>query len=282
MKKLTIIIAIIVAYLAVVQVVSAQSTIDELITVPLSDPGERGILEIDLVNGSIEVSGYDGKEVVIKAVSKEGNYEDDDWHHKRDNDDITEKEGLKRIPSNSMEIEVEERNNKVSVECNSWKQGIDFKVQVPTNFDLQLSTVNSGDIAVENVNGTMELNNVNGEVTANNVSGSAIIDTVNGKIEASFKSVSGDAPMAFTTLNGKVDITLPASVNATFKMKSDRGEIYSDFDMNVDQSGPKVDRSNKGGFKVTIENWVFGKVNGGGPEFLFNNMNGNIYLRKGK
>ena len=50
--------------------------------------------------------------------------------------------------------------------------------------------------------------------------------------------------------------------------------------LHVDQSGPKVDRSTQGSFKVTIENWVYGKVNGGGPEFMFNNMNGNIYIRK--
>ncbi len=284
MKKISTIIAI--TQLALCPVLSAQSTLDELIAVPLSNPGERGTLEINLVNGSIEVIGYDGKEVIVKAIAKKDNSENDEEHghrdrdHDRDND--REKEGLRRIPSNAMEVEVTERKNKVSVESNSWNQGIDFYVKVPKNFDLQLSTVNSGDIVVENVNGVLELNNVNGEVTAINISGSAIIDTVNGKIEVSFLSVNSDTPMAFTTLNGNVDVSLPASVKATFKMKSDRGEIYSDFDMKVDQSGPQIDRSNKGGFKVTIENWVYGKVNGGGPEFMFNNMNGNIYLRKNK
>lgn len=291
MKKLAIIIAL---QLTFCYGVSAQSTLDELIAVPLSSPGERGLLEIGLVNGSIEVKGYNGKEVIIKAMAREENNdsENEHGHHDWDNDfdddddndrdDENKRKGLKRIASNAMEIEVTERNNKVSVESNSWNQGINFVVQVPVNFDLELSTVNGGDIVVENINGVLELNNVNGEVTANKISGSAIIDTVNGKIEASFVSVNKDSPMAFTTLNGNVDISLPSAVKATFKMKSDRGEIYSDFDMDVDQSGPKVDRSNKGGFKVTIENWVYGKVNGGGPEFMFNNMNGNIYLRKSK
>ncbi len=286
MKKLTIIIAF---QLVFGLGVSAQATLDEVIAVPLSSPGERGLLEIGLVHGSIEVKGYEGKEVIVKAVAREDGEDDEDdedrhndWDHGDDDDDEHDRKGLKHIPSNAMEIEVTERNNKVSVESNSWNRGIDFVVQVPVNFDLELSTVNSGDIIVGNVNGALELNNVNGEVTAKKISGSAIIDTVNGKIEASFVSINEDSPMAFTTLNGNVDISLPSSVKAIFKMKSDRGEIYSDFDMDVDQSGPEVDRSSKGTFKVTIENWVYGKVNGGGPEFMFNNMNGNIYLRKTK
>ena len=278
MKNFIIMIAI---ALGIVTHASAQ-TLNEQIAVPLSNPGERGILEIGLVNGSIEVSGYDGNEIVVRAVSSESAEEEDGSPRRRNRVSENERAGLTRIPSNAMEIEVSERNNRVTVESNSWKQGIDFVVQVPKNFDLELSTVNGGDIVVEDINGEMELNNVNGEVTAKNIGGSAIIDTVNGKIEASFRSISTDAPMAFTTLNGNVDVTLPSAVKATFRMKSDRGEIYSDFEMDIDQSGPKVDRSNKGGFKVTIENWVYGKVNGGGPEFMFNNMNGNIYIRKAK
>lgn len=298
MKKITIIIALVT--LTLTQGLFAQSSLDELIAVPLTTPGERGVLEIDLVHGSIEVKGYDGNEVIVKALAMEPHEDDNpdhgnehgDWDRNRQREFEKEHEkgrgkerdtqGMKRIPSNAMEVEVTERNNRVSVQSNSWNKGINFVVQVPTNFDLQLSTVNGGDILVDNINGTLELDNVNGDVTANNISGSAIIDAVNGEIEASFLSINDDSPMAFTTLNGNVDISFPSNLKATFKMKSDRGEIYSDFDMDVDKSGPKVDRSSKGSFKVTIENWVYGKVNGGGPEFMLNNMNGNIYLRKNK
>ena len=268
---------IILLLLTIGQSVLAQDALDELIAVPLTYPGERGILEIDVVNGSIDVEGYDGKEVIIKAVSQANKKDNDHNRHRRPDKAA---EGMKRISANSIEIEVTERDNNVEVESNSWNQGIDFLIQVPVDFDLKLSTVNQGDISVNGVNGSLELNNVNGEVVAENISGSAIIDTVNGKIKTSFNSVSDDEPMAFTTLNGNVDITLPASVKATFKMKSDQGEIYSDFDMDVSKSGPQVDKSRKGGFKVTIENWVYGDINGGGPEFLLNNMNGNIYIRK--
>jgi hypothetical protein len=37
-----------------------------------------------------------------------------------------------------------------------------------------------------------------------------------------------------------------------------------------------------GMYKVSIEDWVKGKVNGGGGEIMMKNMNGNIYVRKTK
>lgn len=72
--------------------------------------------------------------------------------------------------------------------------------------------------------------------------------------------------MAFSTLNGKVDVTFPADVKANVKLKSDQGEIYSDFDVEVDKTMPKVKRTNeKGMVKLNIEDWVQGKLNCGRP-----------------
>jgi hypothetical protein len=89
--------------------------------------------------------------------------------------------------------------------------------------------------------------------------------------------------MAFSTLNGNVDVSLPAAAKFGVKLKSDRGEIYSDFDVDVDKSQPQATRSGKDGmYKVSIEDWVKGKVNGGGGEIMMKNMNGNIYVRKTK
>ena len=72
-------------------------------------------------------------------------------------------------------------------------------------------------------------------------------------------------------------------MKANVKLKSDQGEIYSDFDVEVDKTQPKVKRTNERGmFKLNIEDWVQGKINGGGPEMMMKNMNGNIYVRKAK
>ncbi|WP_439556771.1 DUF4097 family beta strand repeat-containing protein, partial [Dyadobacter sp.] len=160
---------------------------------------------------------------------------------------------------------------------------MNLHIKVPQKFALKASTVNDGDIIVENVDGELEIANVNGEISLTNVSGSAVANTINGTLKATFKTVDTKSPMAFSTLNGNVDVTLPATAKFDLKLKSDRGEIYSDFDVEVDKSQPQATRSSKEGmFKVSLEDWVKGKVNGGGSEIMMKNMNGNIYVRKAK
>jgi hypothetical protein len=78
-------------------------------------------------------------------------------------------------------------------------------------------------------------------------------------------------------------VTLPASVAADFSMKTHRGEIYSDFDVKLKPTPkPVVEQSDskKGKFKVHTDGAVVGSVNGGGPEYRFSTLNGNIYIRK--
>ncbi len=106
-------------------------------------------------------------------------------------------------------------------------------IQVPMNFSLSLSTVNGGDIEVKNVHGDFDLNNVNGDIILKEISGSANANTINGKIIADFSKINENNPMAFTTLNGNVDLTLPANAKFSTKMKTDRGNIYTGFDMDL-------------------------------------------------
>ncbi|MEX2335922.1 MAG: hypothetical protein WD555_01470, partial [Fulvivirga sp.] len=98
---------------------------------------------------------------------------------------------------------------------------------------------------------------------------------------ATFDKVAPDTPMAFTTYNGDVDISLPENFKANLKMKTARGEIYSGFDFAATKHDP-VERSEKksGTYKVYLDDWIKGEVNGGGPVIMIKNYNGDIYLRK--
>jgi len=33
-------------------------------------------------------------------------------------------------------------------------------------------------------------------------------------------------------------------------------------------------------YKIKMEDWIYGKINGGGSEILMKNMHGNIYIKK--
>jgi hypothetical protein len=278
MKNSKVIIAVLVL-MSVIRITPtfAQNEIKEQLVVPLSDPAKSGSLNVGLINGSIKVTGYAGKEVIIDAET----IPNSNSNRKEKVDESAA--GMKRIsPRNGLELSAEEKNNKVNVHSSSHRQSINLTIKVPQQFALKVSTINNGDIVIDNVTGELEINNVNGDITMTNVAGSAVANTVNGVIKANFKSVT-DSPMAFTTLNGNVDITFPATVKMNAKVKSDRGEVYSDFDMDIDKSAPKGVRSNQNGmYKVSIDEWIQGKVNGGGAEVMMKNMHGNIYIRKAK
>lgn len=260
------------AFTAISVPLLAQGELKEQLTVPLSDPAKPGSLKVHLITGSIRVTGYSGNQVVIDATTKEKA------------EKPKEVDGMKRISKNGgLDISATEENNVVNISSKLFNTKMELVIKVPAKFALNVGTINDGDILIENVDGEMEITNVNGDIRLTNVSGSAVANTVNGLLKANFKTVSAKSPMAFSTLNGNVDITLPPTARFDIKAKSDRGEIYSDFDVDVDKAVQQATKTSKDGmYKVSIEDWVKGKVNGGGSEIMMKNMNGNIYVRKAK
>ncbi|MEP0985758.1 DUF4097 family beta strand repeat-containing protein [Ekhidna sp.] len=274
MKKLLIIL-----FLVASASVWAQD-FNERIAIPLSSPGNKGKLEVGLVRGDIMVEAYDGKEVIIEAEASTKSKDDDcaSCDDDDDRDDRSVPSGMKRIASSPIELSASENNNRVKIETNSWKKPINLTIKVPANFDLEISTVH-GQIDVTGVSGTHEISAVHGPLTLKNMSGSIVSNTVHGDIIVNFLKVTPNEPMSFVTLHGNVDVTFPPGIKATAKMRSDRGEIFTDYDMTVDRSKPEV-KSDDGKYKVSINSWVFGAINGGGPEYTFKNMHGDIIIRK--
>ena len=247
----------------------AQAGADH-VSVTLSDPSRPALVKASLINGGITVKAYDGKEVVVEARARS---------HESSRSDSN----MKRIIMSSTGLSVEEENNEVRINTDSLGRPIDLTISVPVHTSLKVSAVNSGDIVVTGVDGELDVNDVNGSVTLNNVSGSAIAHALNGRVLVTFNRVN-QKPMAFSSLNGDIDVTFPADLKANLSLKSDRGEILSDFDVQVQASAPQqtVEDSRKDGGKylVKIDKTVHAKINGGGPEYQFTNFNGSIYIRK--
>lgn len=248
------------------------------LSVALSAPARPGLLEVQLIQGSIHVTGYGGKTVEIDATARA-------QPGGRLGAPPAGAGGLRRIAGagTSLNLTVEEKNNHVEIATELPQQTVDLTIRVPRHFSLKISTVNKGDVLVENVAGELEVGNVNGPIVLRQVAGSAVASTVNGSLTATFTSVTAGAPMAFSTLNGKVDVTLPGTVRAALKMKSDRGNVYSDFDVAVRPASPVVTRSTQNGLtRLSTDDWTYGSLNSGGPEIMLKTMNGDIFLRKAK
>ncbi len=254
---------------------SAQETSREKMIIPLSNPGQPGKLECGLVNGSITVTGYAGNEVQVIAIQPMKKIE------VSEETEDPEKAGMKKMTTSSFSLQAEEEENVISIGSNSYMSTINLEIKVPVKFDLDIGTVNDGDIVVENVQGDLEVTNVNGDVTLTNVSGSVVTNTVNGLVKVNMESIKADTPMSFVSFNGNVDVTLPASVKAVVKMNSANGDVYTDFDVEFEKKRTKVDKSGEEGvYKVSVDEYLTGNLNGGGPEFTFKTHFGDICLRK--
>lgn len=246
----------------------------ESFTVPLSNPDLPGKLQVHVLYGSINVVGYDGKEVIVIAS---GNAKESNWKHKNMNKN---KNGMKRIEDNSFSFTVEEINNMVYVKSSSRPTKMNLEIKVPYQFSVDLKAVNKGNIYVENTIGTHEVSNTNGKITMVNVSGSVIADALNKDVVISFKTIHEDASMMFSSLNGDIDITFPSSLKATVNARSDFGDVFTDFEMELDQSKKITKTTNKDGvYKVKRDKGIFGMINGGGPDMTFKTLNGDILIR---
>ena len=242
-------------------------------TVPLSDPAQRATIKAHLNYGSITVKGTGRKDVLVKYSSEK---EED-----RDREDSESRSGLKRVGGGGMDLELTENKNQVNIKSNSWNHRINLEIEIPSGSDLQLHTYNGGDLMVTNVEGELALTNYNGEITALNISGSVVASTYNGEIKVTFDKVAPETPMSFSTFNGDIDLTFPSTLKATLKMKTEQGEIFTGFDVNITSSGPVQKKDTQGGiYKVVVDDWKRGEINGGGAEITMKNYNGDILVRK--
>ena len=241
------------------------------IVVTLSDPSRPARVKVGMVNGGITVKANEGKEVVVEA-------------HARNRENSRNEGGPKRLAISTTGLSVEEENNEVNVNTESYMRAIDVTISVPVHTSLKLRAVNDGDIVVTGVDGELDVDDINGAVTLNNVSGSVVAHALNGHVYATLKRVEPQKAMAFSSLNGDIDVTFPADLKANVSIRSDRGDVFSDFDVQLKAaaSQPVVEDSRgKGGkYRVKIDKTVHGTINGGGPEIQFTNFQGQIYIRK--
>src|SRR5215472_7635122 len=141
----------------------AQSS-DNHVAVPLADPSRPAQVRAHLVNGSITVKAYDGKEVIVDAKVREGDGRGEGEGHGRGrgegrgsegNEEGQERPsaGLRRIPVTSTGLSVEAENNQVRIGTESHMRTIDLTITVPVHTSLSLHTVNNGNISVTGVDG---------------------------------------------------------------------------------------------------------------------------------
>lgn len=249
----------------------------ERVEVPLTNPDKPALVKVGVLKGSIFVKGYNGKQVIVEAVAREKEEEKEIKDEKA--------KGMKLIHSSIIGLDVEEEENVVSIRTKPWSTALDLTIQVPFPTSLNLKSLEAGFIKVEKVSGELEVTNLHGTINMVGVSGTVVAHTMDGEVVVAFDKINLNKPMSFSTLHGDIDVTFPKDLKANLKMTSGYGNIYSDFEIMMKQNPAKIVKKSKekgGKFKVSIDRTQYGTINGGGEEFTFKTLHGNIYIRAKK
>jgi DUF4097 and DUF4098 domain-containing protein YvlB len=243
------------------------------VTVPLRDPGKPARLQVKTLSGSIRVKTHAADSMIVESTAR-------DRRARRG----PEPAGLRRLESPGFGFHLEEDNNFVKIAGDVMRPG-DLTILVPLNTSVTATTVNGGVVEIEGISGEVEANNTNGAVTVTNVTGSVVAHSLNGRITVSLNRIAANKEMSFSTLNGNIEVTLPADTKANLKMKTDNGDIYTDFEIRLEPNSAAAveERRGEGGkYRVKFQRALYGSINGGGPLFSFTTLNGQIQIRKQK
>lgn len=166
--------------------------------------------------------------------------------------------------SNECEAGIgEPRNRAASSGINNNDVRVDFTVHVPARVGFEGRTVN-GDVSATGLAGNVVAKTVNGSIKIS-TTGYAEATTINGEISAKFGDTNWPKELTFKTLNGEINLDLPANVSADVDAETLNGQINSDFPINL----------------VSFKNrkHLRGRIGVGGRELHLKTLNGSINLR---
>ncbi|WAC14327.1 DUF4097 family beta strand repeat-containing protein [Dyadobacter pollutisoli] len=241
-------------------------------------------LAIYNINGFIKVEGYAGDKVVLeidKTISAKTNEylekgkEEFKLEFDQQSDSIT---AYIANPYDSRPNR--ERRNWDGPKIN-YHFELNFTVKVPYALNLHISTVNGGDVNVNDVTGSLSVHNVNGAIKLVNAKGAARASTINGNVEANYTTLP-PGESNFKTLNGDIKISYPSALSVDCQFKTFHGNFYTDFP-DVESLPVRViknseNQSAKTVYKLSTETSI--RIGKGGPTYKFETFNGNIYLKK--
>lgn len=177
-----------------------------------------GHVSVENVHGSVLVEGWDRAEVEATVAMRS------------------------EVPTDQLD------DVQVAVEANSGRVAfhtlypsgleipirVDYRLRVPRQVRLDEISTLEGDIVVHDVQGSIEARNLHGDIEGINVSGSIVAHALTGNILVSLgASPDRRLPIRLATINGNVDLVMPAQANADLALSTVAGNIDGDYPFQV-------------------------------------------------
>lgn len=209
----------------------------------------NGRVSLENINGNVEITGWDRNEVQIDAVKSA-----------RDQQRLDE-----------AKIEVEGSGDSVRIRTrypeghnNNNPASVQYTVHVPRGAQLDEISLVNGSLNVAQISGEVNASLVNGKLTAHDLAGRAKLSTVNGSVNAQYQTLTNVSDVKISSVNGSIDLKLPASPNAEISASSVNGGLSSDFPITV-----------QGKF---MSHRMTGTLGSGGTRIDLSNVNGSSHI----
>ena len=179
-----------------------------------------GSLELQNVNGTVDIQGWDRNEVEVRAVKTAKQKESD----------------LERVS-----IDVDARPDAVSIatrypQNEGVEVAVDYTIHVPHGARLEhIGTVN-GTLKIAGVENVEDLHTVNGNIEVYEAGGTVHAHTTNGNVHLELTRLPEKTGAAAETTNGSLVLAVPSDMQADVEARCLNGNFYSELPMTMESN----------------------------------------------
>ena len=257
MKRLTLFLA---ALFLAAPGLRASEPVDERRTL-----SERGVLQLEMISGSVEIIGWDKAEVAITG----------------------------QLHDVSEQLEIDSDGDEISIEVSPPSGRFHnlppekLEIHVPRTVTIEIETVSApinatgleGDVSLSSISGSIRLKGDLRRVEAATVSGTITLEDGGNLQSGEFETVSGTikaranfqprGSFEFETVSGMIELFVPAGVAADFEVETFSGSIKNEL-------GPEPRRT---GSILPAQELNF-SIGSGGARISIQSFSGRVRIRK--
>jgi len=211
-----------------------------------------GRVSLSNVNGDVQVAVWDQNTVRVQAVKEAESSED----------------------LANLRIEVSATASSVAIDThypNTHGSGHHLSVQytltVPKGVSLDKFELVNGNLSAAGIGGRLKARLVNGDAKLTGLTGSIDAHAVNGELNVELDALARGQEVELETVNGAIELRLPAAVGAEIHAKTVNGRLSNEF-------GVPVNKHEYVGADMT------GTIGSGGADVRLETVNGKIRVAK--
>lgn len=155
---------------------------------------------------------------------------------------------------------------------------MNFTLKVPRAVNLSVSTINDGDITVNNMKGSVYADNINCSIKLSNISGETNVSSINGDLDLDY-AINPNVPCRYYALNGDINVHFKKGLGASVSFESFNGHFYTNVDAIESLPVQLEKKPRKEGIEFKLNGNRY-KVGKGGVDLDFETFNGDVYLKE--